>query len=577
MYYRHRNGLLILLTLLMGVSITLLGQTASTIPSERITEIEADTKSADRYAESGDYNQAAFHYTRAANVYWVYGYPQQAIDLFRKAIICNERIGNHNAIYVLATNIGLIYSDMQEYQQAQAFFAQATQKARQLNRKQNIASALVAQAEMTFHLARYSESIKLLSESEAIAREINDPKILRNTYSILSQVYDRMGQREKAKESFDLFTALSNRIQQEEMQRKEEEANRIVSHAQSRVFEVEGELKATEQELIRKELELLQKQRVLELAEQESKQRMMQIELLSKERELQESIIKQQMLYRNIYLGIIVTVIVIAALIYYNYKQKIRANQLLQQKNVEISRQNAEIQHQAEQLRELNHLKDKLFSIISHDLRSPLGSLVTLLNLTKQGYFTEEGFKEVINELSTNVGYTSALLENLLKWAQSQMQGIKVNPSAFELRDVVNERIPIYQEHLARKQIQVDNRIDAGQRVYADRDMIDLVVRNLLSNAIKFSHAGNRVTFTSQTINSTVELCISDTGKGMSPQNLNMLFGKKIFSTLGTSDEKGTGLGLILCKDFVMLNGGTIWAESIEGKGSKFYFTLPKA
>jgi K+-sensing histidine kinase KdpD len=187
---------------------------------------------------------------------------------------------------------------------------------------------------------------------------------------------------------------------------------------------VEAEKQATEKELEIRDMELVEKQTMLEKTEQVSREQLMQIDLLNKERELQQAIITHQNQMRNVYLVIIAMILAFSLFIYYNYREKKKANLLLQQKNTEISRQNTEIQAQAQQLRELNQLKDKLFSIISHDLRSPLGSLITLLNLTQQGYFTEVGFKEVIDELSKNVGYTTELIENLLKWAQSQMQGL---------------------------------------------------------------------------------------------------------------------------------------------------------
>jgi signal transduction histidine kinase len=247
----------------------------------------------------------------------------------------------------------------------------------------------------------------------------------------------------------------------------------------------------------------------------------------------------------------------------------------LQQKNDEISRQNVEIQAQTQQLRELNQLKDKLFSIISHDLRSPLGSLISLLNLTQEGYFTEEGFKEVVDELSKNVGYTTELLENLLQWAQSQMQGIKVNPSNFSLHDVANSKIALYSDQAANKGIVLKNFIDKDIKVFADSAMMELVFRNLIANAIKFCTNGSTITTSASLMKDSVLVSVSDTGTGISPENLEKLFGKEIFSTKGTSNEKGTGLGLVLCKDFVFLNGGKIWAKSIQGVGSEFFFTIP--
>jgi signal transduction histidine kinase len=173
------------------------------------------------------------------------------------------------------------------------------------------------------------------------------------------------------------------------------------------------------------------------------------------------------------------------------------------------------------------------------------------------------------------VGYTSELLENLLKWAQSQMQGTKINPNDFNLIEATNSKLEFYAEQAKAKGITLKNLIDNGITVYADRDMIELVLRNLIANAIKFSNNGSTVSVSAIQKIEEVEICVSDTGLGIPPENMEKLFGKEIFTTNGTLHEKGTGLGLILCKDFITLNGGKIWAKSNHGKGSKFFFTLP--
>jgi signal transduction histidine kinase len=298
---------------------------------------------------------------------------------------------------------------------------------------------------------------------------------------------------------------------------------------------------------------------------------------LNKERELQQTIISNQEQKRKIYLAVIVLVLGFSVYVLYSYYQKKKANRLLQQKNDEILSQNNEIQQQAQQLRELNHLKDKLFSIISHDLRSPLGSLITLLNLTREGFFTEEGFREVVDELSKNVGYTSELLENLLNWAQAQMQGLKVSPTVFNLHDVAEARLGLYSEQADSKGITLRNLIESNIEVYADSAMIELVLRNLIANSIKFCKKGSTVSVSVSQRNKNIMISVADTGIGMSEEQVKRLFGREIFSTRGTANEMGTGLGLMLCKDFVNLNHGEIWVKSIEGVGSEFFFTIPMA
>jgi signal transduction histidine kinase len=565
----------VLLILCFSIFVPVSAQKVVDMPPDIQKEIQGDIAIGEEFEKKSDFNQAAFLYNKSANVYWVYGHLESAVGLFQKALNMSERIGNLNGIYVLNTNIGLIHTDLGQNEKALDNFIKATETARKLGRKHDIASSLLNQTNICFEENLLNEALNKLNEAHPIAQELNDIRLLRNAYSLYTKVYDKMGEREESAKYFELFAAVTRKIQQDEMQRKEEEAKNMVSQVTSKILEVEAEKQATKKELQERDIELVEKQKYLEQAEQESRERLMQIELLSKERELQQAIISRQKLIQNIYIGIIVTILGFTAMIFYFYHEKRKANALLQLKNTEISRQNSEIQEQAQKLRELNQLKDKLFSIISHDLRSPLGSLYTLLTLTKEGYFTEEGFKGVIDELSKNVGYTSELLENLLKWAQSQMQGTKINPNNFNLIEATNSKLEFYAEQAKAKGITLKNLIDDGISVYADRDMIELVLRNLIANAIKFSDNGSTVAVSAKQKMEEIEICVSDTGQGIPPENMKKLFGKEIFTTNGTLHEKGTGLGLILCKDFITLNGGRIWANSTVGKGSKFFFTLP--
>jgi signal transduction histidine kinase len=569
-YFRFAFALAVVVSLFLYSSPKVNGQ------SDQEKQAQEDARLGAENEERSDLNQASYFYNKAANTYWALNDLDNAKELFGKALQMALKIGNHNAIYILNTNLGLINTEISNFDKAIEHFVEAGKSAQQLGRKSDYAASLINQANANYESEKYSNAISLLGKAEEVAQELNDSKLLRNTYSIYTKVYDKMGSREESAKYFDLFAAITRKIQQEEIQQKEEEAKKIVSQATTRVKEVEAEKQATERELVERDIELEQKQKMLEETEQVTREQLMQIDLLNKERELQQAIITHQNQMRNIYLGVIVLILIFSAYIMYSYNEKKKANHLLHLKNTEISRQNVEIQEQAQQLRELNHLKDKLFSIISHDLRSPLGSLITLLNLTQEGYFTEAGFREVIDELSKNVGYTTELLENLLKWAQSQMQGLKVEPSTFNLHKVAEEKFKLYQEQAQNKGITLKNQIDPQITAYADNAMIELVFRNLIANAIKFCDRESVVTASASITNGKVMVSVSDTGQGISSENLHKLFGREIFSTRGTSNEKGTGLGLLLCKDFITLNGGEIWAKSVEGIGSEFFFTLPE-
>jgi signal transduction histidine kinase len=243
-------------------------------------------------------------------------------------------------------------------------------------------------------------------------------------------------------------------------------------------------------------------------------------------------------------------------------------NQVLSQKNKEISLQ-------TEQLKESNQVKDQLFSIISHDLRSPMLSLISWVEMAKDQTISEAVFREHIDKLAERLGQTREITENLLNWANSQMKGYKVNKESFVINELVNDKIAFYKDQSSNKGINLLNNVSDKLEMFADRDMIDLVLRNLVTNAIKFSKSGDSITINATVSGQNVVVSIEDTGIGIAPENIPKLFGKKFYTTFGTQKEQGSGLGLKLCKDFVELNGGKIWVESVKNIGSTFYFSVP--
>jgi PAS domain S-box-containing protein len=233
-----------------------------------------------------------------------------------------------------------------------------------------------------------------------------------------------------------------------------------------------------------------------------------------------------------------------------------------------------------EELKELNNTKDKFFSIIAHDMRSPFVGLMGYSEILSNEYssLSEEeiiSFIKSIDELSHNA---YILLENLLEWSRIQTGKIIFTPTDFKLHAELIPTINLLTQTAKNKDIVLDCFIDDKILVNADKNMLSTIIRNLVSNAIKFTHSGGRVTISSRVVNDLVELSINDTGVGIKKENLNNLFKvDKSISTKGTANEEGSGLGLILCKEMVQMNGGNIWVESEPGKGTTFLFNLKKS
>ncbi len=272
--------------------------------------------------------------------------------------------------------------------------------------------------------------------------------------------------------------------------------------------------------------------------------------------------------------ALILLISLIAMLI--NGKGKKNALIELEETNKQYKLQNDSLLEQTRHLEEMNQVKDRLFSIVSHDLKDSITGVKAFLDLLKEDSISKEEFDELIPELSDNADNAAALLMNLLNWSKSQMQNLEPKPELFNIQDVFNDKMSLVEKKVEQKRvIMLDESIK--DFVYADRDMVEIVVQNLLANAIKFSKVGDVITVSNRERNGNVLICIEDTGVGISKENQEKLFKNGGFTTRGTNAEKGTGLGLSICKQLVELNYGQIWVESEPNLGSKFFVELPKA
>lgn len=250
---------------------------------------------------------------------------------------------------------------------------------------------------------------------------------------------------------------------------------------------------------------------------------------------------------------------------------------LKEQDEITILQNKQQIENDNQTLKELNATKDKLFSIIAHDLRSPYSAILgfaDLMNNKKEKNSEKEVayFTELITK-STKQSYD--LLNNLLQWSRIQTGRIQIKPQPLNLNEIVEDVVRLLQANLITKNIELKIDIAKNVTLSADRMMIETIVRNLISNAIKFSHADGIITFLATHTEKHIEIQVSDTGVGISEENINKLFSiEKNYTQVGTYREKGTGLGLILCQEFVTAHNGEIWIESVVDSGTTIHFTI---
>ena len=245
----------------------------------------------------------------------------------------------------------------------------------------------------------------------------------------------------------------------------------------------------------------------------------------------------------------------------------------------EIKEAEEQIEKQRDELRKLNATKDKFFSIIAHDLKNPFHSIMGFSDLLTRSYdnIEEEKKKEFIKLINESSSSAYGLLENLLNWARAQTNRIKFNPSKIDLAAIAREVFQMMSVNAENKNIKLkypENFKD--QYAFADYNMVYTVIRNLMSNALKFTREGDEVSISTKKKGDRIEVSISDTGVGMTKEEQEKLFRLDEFhTTTGTSGEAGTGLGLIVCREFILKHGGDITVESKKDKGSTFKFTLP--
>lgn len=376
-------------------------------------------------------------------------------------------------------------------------------------------------------LGNFDEAIKLANISLTKSKSVGQKKQIVNAYKLLYKIYKEMKLYDKAleyKESMDLYN-------------------------DSLMYETKN-----------KELDITNFHLTIKDHEKE-------FEILKK-----ENVIKDYLLLISIVFFMILAVVIF--FLYKSVQKNNETNNLLKLKNNEIL-------EQSEKLVELNATKDKFFSIIAHDLRNPIGSFKLLTEMLTDHFDTmnKKEQREFITTINQSSKQVNDLLENLLEWSRIQQSKISFNPDYIELNTIADINMQLVNAAASFKEINVFNEIPKETFVYADFNMISTVFRNLLTNAIKYTYKKGYVKIKYQNFNDFFGLItIEDNGKGMNEEILKNIFkieNKHIEK--GTNQEKGTGIGLILCKEFVEKNEGTIWVESIPGNGSKFNFTLLKS
>lgn len=390
------------------------------------------------------------------------------------------------------------------------------------------ASVLHRLAKTYASLGKYDLAINYLRESEAIAIKYGFKDELERAYKMFSEIYHKKNDLDKAYAYQAAYIELHDSLYN---QRSSEQ----IALLQTR-FETE--------------------------------MKQAQIELLTKDAALQAEEINQQRVWIYFYSGCLMLLVILALVLFWYNSSHRKAKLALQHRN-------RAIENQTRQLRNLNATKDKLFSIISHDLRSPVASLRALMELISKTGLSQEEFVNVTSSLKRNLDSVYDDLDNLLLWAQTQLKGLQSFPETFDLGKLAEEKIKLFADLAKNKNITVVNKIPHGAFVFADRNHVSLIFRNLIANAIKFNRTEGAITISVAEKEDCYEITVADSGVGMSVDDIDKLFNAEThFTRPGTQREKGVGIGLLLTKEFVETNHGSIMVNSQLGVGTAFTFTL---
>ncbi len=445
---------------------------------------------------------------------------------------------NKNLQRSLFPIIGGIHLKRSAYKTATNYLKEGLKLNRSANNVDGIILSLSHLGEINLIHKRFETAEKQFLEIDQLARKVNNYTALINNYKQLIALDSTKGHFENAFKKQQEYYTLLNKISLSELSHKNEAINKKNNSG------------ASNNELL-----------IAKVSQDAT--------VVSKN--------KFDKFRKNMYLAIGGFLILAICLViaYFKRNKGIKYTKDLEQKNKNIELQKEAILEENKHFEDINNTKDKLFSIVSHDLKDSLTSTKGLIDLLKEKSITKEEFDSLIPELSDTANNAYLLLYNLLNWSKSQMKSLEAKPIFFDIQDVFKEKLKLVEQKLKTKRITLVNKTHSSI-AYADRSMVEIVVQNIITNAIKFCDPLDKITITNNAKNNHMLISIADTGIGISKENISKLFGgDKTFTTIGTQNEKGTGLGLSICKDLISLNNGRIWVESTLGIGSTFYIELP--
>lgn len=464
---------------------------------------------------------------------------EKAIDYYTKSLEYSKQLKDKEGIATSMNNIGLLYVEMGQIEKGIDYYFQALKYSLEIFDKNSTANLYNNIAGAYVKTNNYSKAEEYVNKALSISKDITDLSFVQESYQILAKIFSQKGDFKKAFEYQAKQLAYNDSLYFQQR-------TSSIAEMQTR-FETEAK---------EKEIQLLKKDNEINILEVDRHK------------------ILQKYLALSAFLFLALTIVILIG-----QRRRKKTNNILALKNKELEIANKKLQDSEQNLKELNATKDKFFSIIAHDLKNPFNALLGFSELLEKTYdsCSEEEKKEYINVIYESSQNLFKLLDNLLQWSRTQTNSISYHPEEFVVYPLIMQEVEFLHLNAEKKMIRINVNVNYKTTAYADKNIISSVVRNLISNAIKFTNTNGQVDIETLDLESEIQVSISDSGIGIDNNDLDKIFQlNSSISNKGTANEDGTGLGLLLCKEFTEMNHGRIWATSNKGKGSTFYFTIPK-
>ncbi len=509
---------------------------------------------------------------------------KKALEKFQEALKLDIELDNKAGIIRHLTNLGSLNVLINKKQDAITYLEKALELSKQIEdyRSESIALGNLGHIYLTFATDTIdnknlneskkndylNKSVSLSKEAVKIAQDLNFPDLIAMYAETIAKAYKEKGDYKSALTYFELHRSVNDSLLTVQ---KEKEIANLEAIRENEVKAKEIVILQQKNKIDREHILLMTIVVIFSLlitlvfVRLNSVRKKHNLELLSKNQIIENAKIELEELLSNISAQ--------KQQLEIAYENLNKLNEELEQSNTTINQNNIE-------LKELNATKDKLFSIIAHDLRNPLQALITNSEILINFYDKLE--PEIIRKKNYQILESSklliSLLENLLTWSRTQLGRVQFHPDHINLKDLLSVTSKLVQPIAEQKSIKINNNLSENCEVFADANMVNTVFQNLITNAIKFSNLNSEISINCEDYDGNyLHITVEDNGTGISAEDIQKLLRQDQFhSTRGTMNEQGTGLGLILCKDFIEKNSGKIWIESELNKGTKVHFTLPK-